>query len=107
MADGDEGGRMRDQTIDRDDISESDLVTRRGNFRAVAFRDRCDGHEHFALVRGEPSLHEDVLVRVHSECLTGDIFGAMRCDCGEQLDSALEAIVREGCGVLVYLRGHE
>ncbi|MGI8332624.1 GTP cyclohydrolase II [Actinomadura scrupuli] len=98
---------MRDQTIDRDDISESDLVTRRGSFRAVAFRDRFDGHEHFALVRGEPSLHEGVLVRVHSECLTGDIFGAMRCDCGEQLDAALGTIVREGCGVLVYLRGHE
>jgi 3,4-dihydroxy 2-butanone 4-phosphate synthase/GTP cyclohydrolase II len=52
-------------------------------------------------------MHEDVLVRVHSECVTGDIFGAMRCECGEQLNSALDAIVREGCGVLVYLRGHE
>lgn len=87
------------------DIAVSDLVTRRGTFRAVAFRDPVDQHEHLALVLGE--AHEDVLVRVHSECLTGDLFGARRCECGEQLDSALDAIVREDNGVLVYLRGHE
>lgn len=87
------------------DIAESELVTRRGTFRAVAFQDPVDGYEHLALVLGEPS--EDVLVRVHSECLTGDLFGARRCECGEQLDAALEAIVLEGSGVLVYLRGQE
>jgi 3,4-dihydroxy 2-butanone 4-phosphate synthase / GTP cyclohydrolase II len=114
MTDGNEGRQTRDQTIGRDDeaigcedIAESDLVTRRGTFRAVAFRDRLDGHEHMALVLGETKNRENVLVRVHSECMTGDIFGAMRCECGDQLDSALDAIVREGGGVLVYLRGHE
>lgn len=87
------------------DVAESELVTRRGRFRAVAFSH--GGHEHMALVFGRAAPHEDVLVRVHSECLTGDIFGAMRCECGEQLGAALDSIVREGSGILVYLRGHE
>lgn len=107
MTEADGSKWMRDQSIDFENIAESDLVTRRGSFRAVAFRDRQGGHEHIALVMGEPRPHDDVLVRVHSECVTGDIFGAMRCECGEQLGAALDAIVREGCGVLVYLRGHE
>lgn len=107
MTEADGSKWMRDQSIDFENIAESDLVTRRGSFRAVAFRDRQGGHEHIALVMGEPRPHDDVLVRVHSECVTGDIFGAMRCECGEQLDAALGEIVREGCGVLVYLRGHE
>ncbi|MFD8498543.1 GTP cyclohydrolase II [Amycolatopsis sp. NPDC059657] len=94
---------MQEQAFRDDDVAESELVTRRGTFRAVAFR--ADGFEHMALVFGTPG--DDVLVRVHSECMTGDIFGAMRCECGEQLDSALDAIVREGGGILVYLRGHE
>ncbi|GII76773.1 hypothetical protein Sru01_17550 [Sphaerisporangium rufum] len=98
---------MRDQSIDQQDIAEADLVTRRGTFRTVAFRDPVDGNEHLALVLGETRMRDDVLVRVHSECVTGDIFAAMRCECGEQLDAALDAIVREGAGVLVYLRGHE
>jgi 3,4-dihydroxy 2-butanone 4-phosphate synthase/GTP cyclohydrolase II len=89
------------------EVAESDLMTRRGMFRVVAFRDRLDGHEHMALVHGDLRTREDVLVRVHSECLTGDVFGAMRCECGAQLSSALDAIVGEGSGVLVYLRGHE
>jgi 3,4-dihydroxy 2-butanone 4-phosphate synthase/GTP cyclohydrolase II len=89
------------------EVAESDLVTRRGPFRAVAFRDPYDGNEHLALVRGEPRGQKDVLVRVHSECLTGDVFGALRCECGSQLRSAVDAIADEGCGVLVYLRGHE
>ena len=87
------------------DVAESELVTRHGPFRAVAFRDSPDGHEHLALVLGDP--RDDALVRVHSECLTGDVFGALRCECGAQLGSALDAIVAEGEGVLVYLRGHE
>jgi 3,4-dihydroxy 2-butanone 4-phosphate synthase/GTP cyclohydrolase II len=90
---------MRDE-----DIAESDLVTRRGTFRSIAFR--AGGHEHLALVYGR-KRRDDVLVRVHSECMTGDIFGATRCECGEQLDAALNAIVNEGGGILVYLRGHE
>ncbi|MEU5696757.1 GTP cyclohydrolase II [Actinosynnema sp. NPDC020468] len=93
------------QAFEDEDVAESALVTRRGRFRAVAFR--ADGHEHLALVRGPVRSREDVLVRVHSECLTGDIFGALRCECGEQLDAALAEIARAGTGVLVYLRGHE
>ncbi|MEU8121455.1 GTP cyclohydrolase II [Spirillospora sp. NPDC049024] len=96
-----------DAGIDQKDIAEADLRTRRGVFRAVAFRDPVDGHEHMALVRGEVRDREDVLVRMHSECMTGDIFGATRCECGDQLGAALDAIAREGAGVLVYLRGHE
>ncbi|GGM83184.1 hypothetical protein GCM10012275_62240 [Longimycelium tulufanense] len=98
---------MDEQALSHEDIAESDLVTRRGTFRAVAFRDRLHGHEHMALVFGKTRMRENVLVRVHSECMTGDIFGAMRCECGEQLDAALDRIVSEGSGVLVYLRGHE
>ncbi|WP_367131817.1 GTP cyclohydrolase II [Saccharothrix sp. HUAS TT1] len=95
---------MHEEAFKDEDVAESDLVTRRGTFRAVAFR--ADGHEHMALVHGS-DLRDDVLVRVHSECMTGDIFGAMRCECGDQLDAALDRIVAEGGGVLVYLRGHE
>src|SRR3954453_8217106 len=96
---------MYEQAISHEDVAESDLVTRRGTFRAVAFR--ADGHEHMALVYGKTRMRENVLIGVHSECMTGDIFGAMRCECGEQLDAALDRIVTEGAGVLIYLRGHE
>jgi 3,4-dihydroxy 2-butanone 4-phosphate synthase/GTP cyclohydrolase II len=96
---------MYEQAISHEDVAESDLVTRRGTFRAVAFR--ADGHEHMALVYGKTRMRENVLIRVHSECMTGDIFGAMRCECGEQLDAALNRIVTEGSGILIYLRGHE
>ncbi|GAA2595797.1 hypothetical protein GCM10010411_31570 [Actinomadura fulvescens] len=94
------------------EVAESGLTTRRGPFRAIAFRDPVDRHEHLALVFGDTALAETgarhgVLVRTHSECMTGDIFGALRCECGEQLNTALDMIVREGAGVLVYLRGHE
>ncbi|GAA3747744.1 GTP cyclohydrolase II [Salinactinospora qingdaonensis] len=98
---------MHEHAIDGDDIAESDLVTRFGTFRSIAFRDSGRGDEHIALVLGETRGREDVLVRVHSECVTGDIFAARRCECGEQLHTALEAIAAEGSGVLVYLRGHE
>lgn len=93
--------------IDQTEVAESDLETRHGTFRAVAFRDPVDRQEHLALVMGAVEQRSEVLVRVHSECLTGDLFAALRCDCGEQLGAALEAIAREGSGVLVYLRGHE
>jgi 3,4-dihydroxy 2-butanone 4-phosphate synthase/GTP cyclohydrolase II len=98
---------MPDDTIGCVDVAESELVTRRGAFRAVAFRDQVDGHEHLAVVLGDLRAQRDVLVRVHSECIMGDIFGAMRCECGDQLNAALDAMVREGGGVLVYLRGQE
>jgi 3,4-dihydroxy 2-butanone 4-phosphate synthase/GTP cyclohydrolase II len=86
-------------------VAESRLPTRHGEFRAIAYRDVLTGHEHIALVAGTPAAH-GALVRVHSECLTGDAFGSSRCDCGPQLDAALAAIAIEG-GAVVYLRGHE
>ncbi|MGC7098599.1 GTP cyclohydrolase II [Amycolatopsis lurida] len=98
---------MRDQTVEFEEIAEADLMTSRGKFRTVAFRDSADGNEHIALVLGDLWQQQDVLVRVHSECVTGDIFSASRCECGEQLGAALDRIVQRGRGVLVYLRGHE
>jgi 3,4-dihydroxy 2-butanone 4-phosphate synthase / GTP cyclohydrolase II len=78
-----------------------------GEFTMVGYRDMIDGREHVAAVLGDVQNRPGVLVRMHSECLTGDIFGSRRCDCGEQLDLALKMIAREGAGVVVYLRGHE
>ncbi|MFD8806834.1 bifunctional 3,4-dihydroxy-2-butanone-4-phosphate synthase/GTP cyclohydrolase II [Streptomyces sp. NPDC059597] len=86
--------------------AETRLPTRHGAFTAYGYR-AADGVEHVALVHGELGDGEDVLVRVHSECLTGDVFGSLRCDCGPQLDAALERIQAEGRGAVVYLRGHE
>jgi 3,4-dihydroxy 2-butanone 4-phosphate synthase/GTP cyclohydrolase II len=83
------------------------IPTRFGDFTAYAYTSLLDNEQHLALVCGEVDGHEDVLVRVHSECLTGDAFGSLRCDCGPQLDAALAAIAAEGRGVVVYLRGHE
>ena len=88
-------------------ISHARIPTRFGDFTAYVYESLLDGIQHLALVKGEIKDELDVLVRVHSECLTGDVFGSHRCDCGNQLDSALEQIAKEGKGVLVYLRGHE
>lgn len=88
-------------------VSEARIPTKHGDFTAYVFESLLDGTEHVAFVKGDISKAESTLVRVHSECLTGDIFGSMRCDCGVQLDNALERIAAEGAGVLVYLRGHE
>ncbi len=79
------------------------LPTDYGDFNAVAFREKLTGKVHMALVAGEVEGAENVLVRVHSECLTGDVFHSLRCDCGEQLDQALSQIGREGSGVLLYM----
>ncbi|MHC3471742.1 bifunctional 3,4-dihydroxy-2-butanone-4-phosphate synthase/GTP cyclohydrolase II [Streptomyces sp. 7R007] len=87
--------------------AEVHLPTRLGTFTAYGYRSTVDGVEHVALVHGDLADGEDVLVRVHSECLTGDVFHSLRCDCGPQLDAALERIQAEGRGVVVYLRGHE
>ncbi|MEU3253883.1 bifunctional 3,4-dihydroxy-2-butanone-4-phosphate synthase/GTP cyclohydrolase II [Streptomyces sp. NPDC006997] len=87
--------------------AEVHLPTRHGTFTAYGYRSTVDGLEHVALVHGDLGDGEDVVVRVHSECLTGDVFGSLRCDCGPQLDTALERIQTEGRGVVVYLRGHE
>jgi 3,4-dihydroxy 2-butanone 4-phosphate synthase / GTP cyclohydrolase II len=80
---------------------------RYGEFTAVGYCSSYDRREHVAFVFGEIGDGEDVLVRVHSECLTGDVFGSLRCDCGPQLDAALAAVAREGRGVVLYVRGHE
>ncbi|UFN45288.1 bifunctional 3,4-dihydroxy-2-butanone-4-phosphate synthase/GTP cyclohydrolase II [Nocardioides okcheonensis] len=88
-------------------VAETRLPTRHGDFTAYGYRITIDGSEHVALVHGDISGPEPVLTRVHSECLTGDVFGSQRCDCGPQLDEALAAVVAEGRGVVVYLRGHE
>jgi len=88
-------------------VAEARLPTKHGVFSAHIYRGVLDGIEHVALVKGDVQGAERVLVRVHSECLTGDIFGSTRCDCGAQLDAALERVAAEGQGVVVYLRGHE
>lgn len=80
------------------------LPTRWGDFQAVCYESLLDGKEHLALVKGDVSTEEPILVRVHSECLTGDVFGSGRCDCGEQLAAAMELIEEEGRGVLLYMR---
>ncbi|GAB3665760.1 bifunctional 3,4-dihydroxy-2-butanone-4-phosphate synthase/GTP cyclohydrolase II [Nocardioides korecus] len=91
-------------------VARTVLPTRHGDFTAFGYRITVDGSEHVALVYGDPEALTDgtpVLTRVHSECLTGDVFGSERCDCGPQLDEAMDLIVAEGRGVVVYLRGHE
>jgi len=85
-------------------VAETKLPTRYGEFTAIAYRSDIDPDEHLALVMGEISTEEPVLVRVHSECLTGDVFGSLRCDCGEQVALAMESIAKEGRGVLLYMR---
>ena len=88
-------------------VAEAKLPTEFGEFRGVVFESVLDGEQHIALVRGEVDALDNVLVRVHSECLTGDAFGSLRCDCGPQLHAALSLVADEGAGVVVYLRGHE
>jgi 3,4-dihydroxy 2-butanone 4-phosphate synthase / GTP cyclohydrolase II len=85
-------------------VAEARLPTRYGDFLAIAFKSRVDSNEHVALVKGDVTNGEPVLVRVHSECLTGDVFGSARCDCGEQIALAMQKIQEEGRGVLLYMR---
>ena len=85
-------------------IAEVHLPTAHGDFDLICFESIVDDREHVALVRGDIAGKEDILVRMHSECLTGDVFGSMRCDCGEQLEAAMEKIAQEGLGAIVYLR---
>lgn len=82
----------------------SHLPTAHGDFKIFVFHNELDHKEHLAIVKGDVKDKDDVLVRIHSECLTGDVFASKRCDCGEQLHYALEAIEKEGCGVVVYMR---
>ncbi|MCB1269232.1 MAG: bifunctional 3,4-dihydroxy-2-butanone-4-phosphate synthase/GTP cyclohydrolase II [Microthrixaceae bacterium] len=88
-------------------VAEARIPTPWGDFTCYVYESVLDGEQHVAMVRGAVQGEEDVLVRVHSECLTGDVFHSLRCDCGVQLDAAMERIAEEGLGVLVYLRGHE
>src|SRR5436305_6856642 len=93
--------RRTEKLIER--VVSTKLPTSFGDFVAIGYRSLIDNKHHVALVKGEVAGVQDVLVRVHSECLTGDVFHSLRCDCGEQLESALAVIEREGCGVLLYL----
>jgi len=93
--------RMHDKLVER--VVDTTLPTAFGDFIAVGYRSLVDNKHHVALVKGDVAGQSDVLVRVHSECLTGDVFHSLRCDCGEQLESALAMIEREGRGVLLYL----
>ncbi len=88
-------------------VAESWLPLDGGDYRVVAYRDRRSGIEHVAVILGDPVSVEAPLVRLHSECLTGDVLGSRRCDCGRQLEAALSMIESEGVGALIYLRGHE
>ena len=97
--------RQTEKLVER--VVEARVPTKYGTFTAVGFRSLVDDRQHMALVRGEIGDGEAVLTRVHSECLTGDVFGSLRCDCGQQLDSALSRVAEEGRGVVLYIRGHE
>ncbi len=88
-------------------IVETRIPTAHGTFAGVGYRSTVDNRQHIALVYGDIGDGASVLTRVHSECLTGDVFGSLRCDCGAQLDAALAAIAEEGRGVVLYIRGHE
>lgn len=88
-------------------ISEVEMPSEFGIFKAVAYENSLDGTSHIALIKGDIFGKDDVLVRVHSECLTGDVFHSKRCDCGEQMSAALQAIEKEGEGVFLYILGHE
>lgn len=94
--------KCRDVLLDR--VTSVDLPTKYGRFTACGFVDRLSGEHHVALVKGEIGDGRDVLCRVHSECLTGDTFGSLRCDCGQQLAAALTQIEQEGRGILLYMR---
>ncbi|MEI6623036.1 MAG: bifunctional 3,4-dihydroxy-2-butanone-4-phosphate synthase/GTP cyclohydrolase II [Actinomycetes bacterium] len=96
---------LKESHVER--VADATLPTEHGTFRAVGYRDTINGQEHVALVIGEIGDGQRVLVRVHSECLTGDVFGSLRCDCGPQLDAAIAQIAAEGRGVVLYIRGHE
>ncbi|CAM02067.1 GTP cyclohydrolase II/3,4-dihydroxy 2-butanone 4-phosphate synthase/GTP cyclohydrolase II [Saccharopolyspora erythraea NRRL 2338] len=98
---------MRDHGGDVRRTGQATIPTDLGAFRAITYQSEPDGVEHLALAMGEVEGADDVLVRLHSECLTGDLIGSLRCDCGAQLRMAMETIAAVGRGVIVYMRGHE
>jgi len=97
--------RRTQKQIER--VAETVIPTEIAEFRAIGYRSLVEPTEHLALVIGDIGDGEDILVRVHSECLTGDVFGSLRCDCGPQLDAALRAVAAEGRGIVLYVKGHE
>ncbi|HVM07102.1 MAG TPA: bifunctional 3,4-dihydroxy-2-butanone-4-phosphate synthase/GTP cyclohydrolase II [Acidimicrobiales bacterium] len=97
--------RQKEKLVKR--VAEARVPTQYGDFTCFAYESTLDGETHLAFVKGAPAGEDNVLVRVHSECLTGDVFGSLRCDCGPQLDGAMKRVADEGMGVIVYLRGHE
>ncbi len=88
-------------------VAEADVPTQWGTFRAIGYRSTFDAGEHVAFIVGDVSGKRDVLTRIHSECLTGDVFGSQRCDCGMQLQEAMRLVAEAGCGIVVYNRRHE
>ena len=94
--------RRHERLVER--VAEARLPTRYGNFKAIAYKSEVDAGEHIALTMGEWTNDDPVLVRIHSECLTGDVFGSLRCDCGEQIEMALKILAEEGTGVFLYMR---
>jgi 3,4-dihydroxy 2-butanone 4-phosphate synthase/GTP cyclohydrolase II len=97
--------RRTESLVER--VAMTRLPTEFGDFTAYGYRSDTDESEHIALVAGEIGDGQDILVRVHSECLTGDVFGSFRCDCGPQLHAALRQVAEEGRGVVLYVKGHE
>jgi len=97
--------RQREKLVRR--VAEARLPTAWGEFTCYAYQSVLDAETHLAFVMGVPQGEDNVLVRVHSECLTGDVFGSLRCDCGNQLQASMAKIAASGLGVVVYLRGHE
>ncbi len=98
--------RMRHERLVRK-VEDTDLPTNSGQFRLMVFEDTIHKEYHVALVKGEIKKDEPVLVRAHSQCLTGDTFGSVRCDCGEQLHRAMDLINKEGKGIILYMLNHE
>ncbi|HKS46765.1 MAG TPA: bifunctional 3,4-dihydroxy-2-butanone-4-phosphate synthase/GTP cyclohydrolase II [Amycolatopsis sp.] len=97
--------RRTEKQVER--VAEARIPLEAGIFRAIGYDSLLDGIEHIAFVYGDIGDGEDILVRAHSECLTGDVFGSLRCDCGPQLQAALETVATEGRGIVLYIRGHE
>ncbi|MBN2198505.1 MAG: bifunctional 3,4-dihydroxy-2-butanone-4-phosphate synthase/GTP cyclohydrolase II [Candidatus Aminicenantes bacterium] len=98
--------RLKNERLVRE-IDDADLPTRFGHFRIAVYEDVVHGDHHVALIKGDISDGRPVLVRAHSQCLTGDTFGSLRCDCGDQLHQAMEIIEREGRGIVLYILNHE
>jgi GTP cyclohydrolase II len=97
-------GAVDTQPVIVENFAEAELPTQWGRFKVIVFHNNLDDKEHLALIKGEPFGKENVLARIHSECLTSEVFGSLKCDCRDQLDTALERIQAEKMGILVYLR---